>query len=256
MKKYIEIFKYSLKTKIRFLTDYVFSMMAFFVHIFVFNELWDYILQGKLIEGYSKSQLIWYVIIGEFIVYSMSSNYKKIAEMVRNGEISNLLLKPISLTAYWFAEEAGELVKAFVNVILAVLLGIFMAGPIEISILSIVFSVMSASISIFMCMSLQILVGTIAFHTEENRSIWLIVQKIMFFLLFTPLEFYPKIIQKILSVLPTTYIIYSPAKIFVKFEIIEAIILILLQLVSALIIIAGIVFATKKGVKKINVNGG
>jgi len=47
MKKYIEIFKYSLKQNMTFKVNYMFSIISLAIHLFVFNELWDYILQGK-----------------------------------------------------------------------------------------------------------------------------------------------------------------------------------------------------------------
>ena len=47
MKKYIEIFKYSLKQNMTFKFNYMFSIISLAIHLFVFNELWDYILQGK-----------------------------------------------------------------------------------------------------------------------------------------------------------------------------------------------------------------
>jgi len=91
MRKYIEIFKFNLKTELNFKVDYFFSIISFAIHVFVFNALWDYILQGKMVEGYGKAQLIWYVIIGEFIAYSIGKkNYIKVSEMIKNGDVANM----------------------------------------------------------------------------------------------------------------------------------------------------------------------
>ena len=56
--------------------------------------------------------------------------------------------------------------------------------------------------------------------------------------------------------LPTTYLIYAPARIFTKFEITEAIILLGLEILSGLVLYGLIRLMYAKGVKKINVNGG
>ena len=80
MRKYIEIFKYSIKTQIKFIVDYIVSLFSFAIHIFIFNELWDYILQGKQVAGYTREELIWYIIIAEFITYSAFKIYKKIGD--------------------------------------------------------------------------------------------------------------------------------------------------------------------------------
>ena len=42
-----------------FITDYLFSLFGFGIHVFVFNELWDYILKDKLEKWklFTKEQL-------------------------------------------------------------------------------------------------------------------------------------------------------------------------------------------------------
>ena len=107
MRRYLAVFKFNLKSELNFKVDYFFSLLSFAVHIFVFNALWDYILQGKAIAGYSKNELIWYIIVGEFIMYSIGkNNYIKISDMIKNGDVANILTKPISFMKYVIAQEA------------------------------------------------------------------------------------------------------------------------------------------------------
>lgn len=256
MRKYIEIWKYSLKSKLTFLLNYMASLFSFGIHIFVFNELWDYILQGKSIIGYTKSELIWYIIVAEFIIYSFETTYTKIARMVKQGDIANMLIKPIDTIAYFTTEASANIVRVLVNAVFALFLGIIFAGPIEVSFSTIFFTIIASIIGIFTGIFIQILIGILAFFTEENKSFWLVTQKIIFFLVFTPLEFYPEIVQKILLCMPTTYMIYAPAKIFTGTDITSAIVLIGMEILSLLIIYAALRILYKKGVKNINVNGG
>ena len=127
MRKYVEIFKYSLKTQFAFIYNYLFSLISFAIHVFIFNELWDYILQGKEIVGFTKSELIWYIIIAECILYSVDKKYDKIADMVKQGDIANMLIKPIDTITYFLAETSASIVKVFINLIFAVLLGVTLA---------------------------------------------------------------------------------------------------------------------------------
>ena len=256
MRKYIEIWKYSLKSKLTFLLNYMASLFSFGIHIFVFNELWDYILQGKSIIGYTKAELIWYIIVAEFIIYSFETTYTKIARMVKQGDIANMLIKPIDTIAYFTTEASANIVRVLVNAVFALFLGIIFAGPIEVSFSTIFFTIIASIIGIFTGIFIQILIGILAFFTEENKSFWLVTQKIIFFLVFTPLEFYPEIVQKILLCMPTTYMIYAPAKIFTGTDITSAIVLIGMEILSLLIIYATLRILYKKGVKNINVNGG
>lgn len=256
MRKYIEIFKYSLKSKTTFLANYLASMISFAIHIFVFNELWDYILQGKSIEGYDKSQLIWYIIIAEFIIYSFETTYKTISKMVKQGDIANMLIRPVDMITYFFVDGLSNIVKIVVNLIFAFVLGITFAGKIEINVYNIALAGLASFIGIITGIFIQILIGILAFWVEENKSFWLVTQKIIFFLVFTPLEFYPKIIQKILLCLPTTYMVYAPAKIFVNFNLDNSIKLIFIESICCVFIVALVKILYKKGVKNINVNGG
>ena len=45
---------------------------------------------------------------------------------------------------------------------------------------------------------MQLILGLISFEMEETKSLWFIIQKFQFLLVFVPLEFYNTIIQKIL----------------------------------------------------------
>lgn len=256
MKKYIEIFKYSLKQKINFLPDYIFSLISFGIHVFIFNELWDYILQGKNIEGYTKSELIWYIIIAELVTYSIYNTYKQIADTVKSGEIVNMLLKPVNYIGYLISDSTASIIKLIINVFFAAILGTVLAGTINVSALNLGVTLISIIISVFLGILIQIFIGLLSFYTEENKSFWLVIQKLQLLMVFTPLEFYPNIVQKILYVLPTTHMIFEPAKIFVHFTNINAIHLIAIQLASVVVMILIIIFMYRNGVKKINVNGG
>lgn len=256
MNKYYEIFKFNLKTKINFKANYIFSLFSFAIIILVFNTLWDFILNGKTILGYTKPELIWYIIIGEFIVFTTSHNYRKISDMVKSGDIANMLTKPIDFVKYIFVEEASCIVNIIVNMFFAGVLGIFMAGNLHLSCIQIAIFVVSTILSIILWVSIQVVIGLSAFITEENESFYLIISKAMLLLVLTPLEFFPKIVQKIFTFLPTTYIAYPPSKIFVHFNGVQGIQLLAAQVLSLAFILFLIYLLSTKGVKNINVNGG
>ena len=91
---------------------------------------------------------------------------------------------------------------------------------------------------------------------EENRSIALIIQKMQFLLVFVPVEFYGGIFQRILTWLPITYTIYPPGKLLIHPDLALGTRLISLQIMVLLLSIFTITIMYKKGVEKINVNGG
>lgn len=257
MRKYLAIFKFNLKSEINFKADYIFSLLSFAIHVFVFNALWDYILQGKMIEGYGKSQLIWYIIVGEFLAYSIGKkNYVKVSNMIKSGDVANILTKPLSFIKYILANEATSIVNIGVNIVFATVLGLLMAGPISLEPLQILLFIVSLLISIIMDVFLYVFIGMLAFLTEENKSFYMVISKAMLLLIFTPLEFFPVWVQNILRFLPTTYIVYPPGKIFVNYDIQSALFLIACQAVAFIVVYLIVLAISRKGVKNINVNGG
>ncbi len=257
MNKYLSVLKFNLKTELNFKIDYIFSILSFAVHIFIFNELWDFILKDKAILGFTKPELIWYIIVGEFIAYSIGKkNYLTVSEMIKNGDVANLLTKPISFIKYILAEEGTCIVNIIVNAVFGILLGLFMAGPINVAPLQLILFIVSISVSLIIAVLLQVFIGLLAFITEENHSFYMVISKAMLILIFTPLEFFPKIVQVILKFLPTTYIVYPSASILTNFNISRLPFLLIGQMVALGVIILGVLILNRKGVKNINVNGG
>jgi len=256
MKKYIEIFKYSLKQNMTFKVNYMFSIISLAIHLFVFNELWDYILQGKTAAGFTKTQLIWYITITEFITYSSVRSYRKVSDMVKNGDISNILIKPIDFIKYQFMEDISVIIKTLINVVSIIVIGLVLTGPIECGIQSIMFTIIASMVGVVIQVLVQIFIGLMAFIMEETKGIWLVIQKLSFLLVFTPIEFYPEIVQKIFYCLPTTYMVYTPARIFIGADIYTTFILLGLEILSLIFWYVGCRMLYLKGVKRINVNGG
>jgi len=256
MKKYIGIFVYSLKKQINFKLNYITTLFGYAMHIFILSCLWEYILQGKLLIGYSKSEIIWYVTMAEFVVYSTKNLYRRIGEMIRNGDIANMLIKPINFIAYVFSEECANIVQIIINAMFGIVLGLIFAGVLKVTIIQILFVFVTAIIAIIMQILFHALIGIIAFFTEENRAFYLILSKMQLLLVLTPIEFYPNIMQKMFYLLPITYPIYVPSKLLVHFDIENGIKLLTLEMLSLFILIAIINILYKKGVKRINVNGG
>ena len=254
--KYLSITKYALKQKSTFKLNYFGTLLSFGLHVFVFSQLWDYALKDNLLAGYSKQELIWYLIMGEFILYSCRNLYRRIADMVKNGDIANMLIRPVNFVLYIAFEEFSNILQILINIVFAVVLGIIFAGPISISFTGIVFVIVSVTISIFMQILMQILIGLIALFTEENKAFYLILSKLQLLLVLTPLEIYPAMAQWAFYLLPITYAVYVPSKMLVHFDINLGVQLLIMQITSMAALIGITVLLYSKGVKRLNVNGG
>lgn len=255
-RKYFSIFKYSLKMNMTFIFDYLFSIISYTVHILVFNALWDFILRDGSLFGYTKNELIWYIIVTEFITYSVARTYKKVSEMVKDGTIANLLIKPMNFLVYIVSEESASIIKVFINAIAAIVLGNVFGGSIDVSINAVIFFGLSSVFAFIIAMFIQLILGLVAFYIEETNSLWFIVQKAQFLLVFVPIEFYGNFVQKLLLLLPTTHMIYTPATILLKYDFRTCIALLSMQIINIIVLFVATCILYKKGVRKINVNGG
>ncbi|MBO5142312.1 MAG: ABC-2 family transporter protein [Clostridia bacterium] len=255
-KKYFSIFKFSLKMNITFIYDYIFSIISYTIHIFVFNELWDFILKDGSLFGYEKQELIWYIIITEYITFSVTSFYKKISEMVKSGMIANMLTKPMNFILYVLSEESANMLKIIINAFAAIILGKMFGGTLIVSSDAILFFVISIIFAFIIAMIIQLIIGLIAFYIEETKSIWFIIQKAQFLLVFVPIEFYGGMVQKLLMLLPTTHMIYTPATILLKYDFENCIALLSMQIINIIVLMFVTCILYKKGVRRINVNGG
>ena len=257
MRKYLAVFKFNLKSELNFKVDYIFSLLSFALHIFIFNALWDYILKDNVIDGYTRSGLIWYIIVGEFIAYSIGKRcYIKVSDMIKNGEIANILSKPLSFMKYVIALEATSIVNIGINFVFAIILGLCMGGPLHVEPLQVLLFALSLILALILIIMVFVFIGLMAFITEENKSFYLVISKTMLLLVFTPLEFFPSIMQKILSFLPTTYIVYPPGSILVKYNLNSALMLIVGQIIYLIVVGVAVYVLNVKGVRSINVNGG
>lgn len=194
--------------------------------------------------------------MAEFITCSVSKGYKTISDKVKDGTIANMLIKPINFCYYFLAEESANLLKILFNVIGLFVLGISYGRILNLSLANIFFVIISIGLSVIIGLLMQLVLGLISFEMEETKSLWFIIQKFQFLLVFVPLEFYSTIIQKILLFLPTTHIVYAPARILVKYELTESITLITMQIISITLLIIASSILYKRGVEKINANGG
>lgn len=105
---------------------------------------------------------------------------------------------------------------------------------------------------------LILVMGLSAFWLEDSASISWIYQKIVFIIggMLLPLEFYPSWLENLSKSLPTSYLMYYPAKLFVHFDFTLFFKIIIGQIawIVILSIIAFIIY--KKGVREVNINGG
>ena len=263
MKKYAVIYRSVLMENLQYAMNVTMGYISYFMIIFVFVHLWNYMYEdpGSLIAGYTKEQMIWYVIITETIWFGARSGTvsRQAASDIRGGNIAYLVNKPYYYPFYILAKYTGEWsIQLPMYGMLAAVTGMALVGrlhgfrtiPFLATIPVIVLGVTIHGV-FKLCISL------FSFWLEDSTPFQWLYDKLQLVVgTIFPIEIFPGILQPLLKLTPVYTVCYGPAKLIVDFspgkflEILLAQILYLLAGCGFMFLIYG------KGVKKLHVNGG
>lgn len=263
MRKYIYIFKSEMMSSLQYVFNICSKGISYIVMMFIFMNLWKYIYSdpNELINNFSVSQMIWYVIITEWIYYSTRGrNFcRKIINDVRSGNIVYNINKPYNYINYLLASHIGEMSIAFIifgsigAVIGAIFIGEF-PHLVGIQFFAVVITIILA---IVISSLLIIFIGLFSFIIEDSMPFfWLYSKLMLMFGTLFPVEFFPKWAQGFLNYSPVFSTTYGPAKLFVNFSWGSFGNLLLAQFVYIIIGYVLCFAVYMKGVKRLNVNGG
>lgn len=263
MKKYLFIFKTEIINNLQYIFNLLTGFISYTLMIYVFLCLWKYMYtdSSSLINGYNLSQMIWYVIITEVLWMSLGGKKicRKISNDVKNGNITYNINKPYNYILYTLSSNLGGIfVKGIAFTVLAMILGFIFLGTFPshniLSILAVILtSILATTISILIITT----IGLLSFIIEDATPLyWLYSKFILVLGTIFPIEFFSEILRTIIKYSPIYVVSYGPAKLFVNFSAKGFINVLLSQLIYLIItyIIASLIY--KKGVKKLNVNGG
>ena len=262
MRKYLYIFKSELMSNLQYVSNILVGFIGCLIILFIQFKLWQYIYSdpNELINGYNMNQMVWYVVITEIIWMSVSGRKlcRKISNDVRSGNIAYNLNKPYSYVSYaLFSHLGSTVIKFIIYGILATILGILLLGIPSIKILELLLVILCMIIAIVINTLLIIFIGLIAFFIEDANPIYWVYSKFILVIgTIFPIEFFPKAIQPLLSYSPIYAVCYGPAKLFVNFNINTLASVMIAQGIYLIISYILCLLIYKKGVKKLNVNGG
>ncbi len=263
MKKYLFIIKTQIMSNLQYIFNIVFGFVGYFIMLFILFNLWKYLYSdpNELINGYNMEQMTWYVIITEILWMTLGGRKfcRKISNDVRSGNITYNINKPYNYVGYCLATHIGDIfIKAIVYTVLGMLTGLAFLGSFPaLDILNILVVIVTAILATIISTLLITSIGLVSFFIEDSGPFYWVYSKIILVLgTIFPIEYFPGIIQKVLNYSPVYVVSYGPAKLFVNFTWDKAISIIVAQIIYILISYGICCLIYKKGVKRINVNGG
>ena len=220
--KYLMIMKTGFQNAIAYRAAAIAQLCFCTLFIYVFVSLWRAIYHEGGVHGYDYSQIIWYLIMTEFITFLCGVGVlNNINEEVKTGSIVYQIGRPVHYVLYQFASSMGQVLFNFLTFgPLSVILGLLFVGPLRsFRLEGLPMLALSIGLSVILNFFILVLIGLSALVVEDNFALFLIYQKLGFMLgMFLPVEFLPAWLQPVAKALPFSYVYWAQAKLFVNFS--------------------------------------
>lgn len=260
LRKYAVITRVSLSNAIAYRAATLSRFCFYTLFIYVFMSLWRAIYQEGNVHGYSYTQMVWYLIMTEFVAFACGTGiFGAMNDEIKSGSIAYQLGRPTHYVLYQFANAMGQVLVNILSFgVLAAALGFLFVGPLfTFTWAGVPPLILSVFLSILLHYFLLMLIGLSAFVLEDNFALFLIYQKVTFMLgMFLPVEFLPAWLQAVAKNLPFSYIHWAPAKIFVNYTPEVCLEIIPRQAAWVLCAIGLTLFCYRLCARRLQVNGG
>lgn len=220
--QYLSIMKIEWQRQLTYRFEFFGWRLANFLEVVVQLLIWSSLFQGtEIIRGYSYPQMLTYIVIGWMITF-ITSNYgyeENISKEIKDGTLSNFLLKPFHYLKYISARVLGRSWMAFVTgILMQTLLILFfhnqILGPVNFeSMVIIVVMTILAFINRFL---FSVAIGMSAFWTMETNGIFAAYRVLQNLLAGTyfPLDLLKPAFTQFFYLTPFIYAFFVPTQIY------------------------------------------
>lgn len=183
--------------------------------------LWLTLLpKGSTIADYNQATMLTYI-LGGSILYSvvMSTRVASVADDIIQGNLSNYLLRPVHYIFYYFSRDIGDKgMNIFFSFIEITIVFLLLRPPflVQTNIFYLIPFIFSILFAICINFFLNMILSFIGFFSSEAWA-----PRFIFYILLTffagtifPLDIFPTPIYIFLKLLPFSYLLYSPLKIY------------------------------------------
>ena len=185
--------------------------------------LYTAFMGGKIIEGFSISQMISYVWFGQaFFVLRFADLPKNCAKEIENGNVCYKFVRPVDLYNQWFAEHFGyklsaTIIRCIPLTIVAFLLPKSMRLTLPTSFNAFILFIVAILLGALMTSAISMITIFLTFKTLSAKGTLTICNSVCGVLggMYVPLVFMPQSVQNVLNYLPFRFIIDLPARIYI-----------------------------------------
>lgn len=261
-RKYWAIGWISAKSNLAYVSEVGSRMFFLAVILYIFMSVWKATFANAgatRFEGYSLSEIIWYLAFAECIMMSAPRVTPYIDEDVRTGTIAVQLVRPLSYPLYRLASNLGEQTVRFAVTAVAAFSIAFLIGGAP---GNFAFGLLLASAVLPFAFVLDflgyLLVGLGAFWFEDTSGLALIYSRLTMIAggMLLPLELFPESFRVVLKNLPFAYIVNGPARLFVHPDVATLWVVLANQLVWIAVLGLAVTLVYRRALARIALNGG
>jgi ABC-2 type transport system permease protein len=184
------------------------TIASIFLWVFIFNTT-------EISSTLTKDEIIVYFFLVNALVFFSSARVKLVSDAVRNGDISNILVKPTSVIKHYFAVGVGSALSRNLTQIplnLFIAFGYAAWAGVNIELYNIIQFILIIPLIFLLNYSFFMIFGMLSFWTTDNSAFLQIITNFGNLLSgrWIPLFFLPTFIQNLLKFLPFQYFIYFP----------------------------------------------
>jgi len=248
--------------RLRYYTGIFTYLLFVSVHYFIWQAIFDGHEEGARINGFTLTEMVTYISIGWISrTFYYSTIDHDIDDMVRTGQISTYLIRPVNFQFVMLSQAVGEALFRVclfsVPVGAAVLIFFPIAPPAGIeSGLLFFFAIV---IGFFILAEVNFLIGMLAFSFKSIQGLirgkYYVIQLCSGLLL--PLAFFPEVVRKFLELLPFIMVAHVPLQFYLgKTTPDEYLSIFLTQAFWVIVLFMAGQYLWRRGMRKLTLQGG
>lgn len=263
MKKYWIVAKNTWAEVATYRIDFVIWRIRSVIQLLTAYFLWIAVLpQNAKIGDYNQPLMLTYI-LGTSIIsaIALSSRTQEIGENINNGDLSIFLLRPINYFGYWFWKDIGDkMINIIFSIVEIIIIFLVLKPPffVQTDVFYLFPFFTTVIIAVFLYFFLSSLLGLFGFWSAD---VW--APRFIFFVIlgfftggFFPLDILPKQIFEIFRLLPFSYLLYFPLKIYLgQLSMLEILKGIFISLLWVLLFYRILFFVWLKGLRNYTAQG-
>lgn len=224
MIKYIEVIKTNIQISFMYKWNVIITSVIDVFRLVAEIVFWQIIFySNNMMYGYRLKELVTYYFFMYLVgaITSMGSIGHKVAEDIKNGNINNIILKPISCKKYYFCEILGARVSQLLfSIIIFIPVTIVIRHYLifHISIGRIIYFLLAVAMATILIYLINLVISFLVFWFTEVTSFFFVKDILLDFLSGKtfPIDILPAGVLGVFNILPFAYCTFFPIKVLIS----------------------------------------